>query len=193
METKTAYLYLKMFSVFIAVLIMEYVLSGIYFRLIRHSDIYLVNSLCAAATLYLTYRLLKKTIREALKEKIPLALAAACFLVFWFLTACFFRFSVQLVNGLFDFSNPEARVVLVTGKGTSALGGSFQEGPNPLAHLLFFQDWDHPRWSCELLVPPPIYYTASPGLPIEITVRRGLFGLPWVEDYDLPNSHPFNF
>ena len=193
MEIKKTYLYLKLFTVFIAVLIAEYVYSGIYFRLARHTDFVFVDSLCAAASLYLSYRLLKKIAQEALKEKVPRALVVACFLVFWFLTACFFRFSVQLVNGLLDFSSPESFVVEITGKNTSALGGSFQEGPSPLAHLLYFQDWIHPRWSCELLVPPPIYYTATQGLPIEITVRQGFFGLCWVEAYDLPNSHPLNF
>jgi len=110
---------------------------------------------------------------------------AASYLLFAFLTACFFRFSVQLANGLLDASDPDTRVVLVTGQKISLLGGSLKESLNPLAHLVYFQGWDGGDETYEVLVPPAVYYFAGPGTRIAVTLRKGFLHLPWVEDCQL--------
>ncbi len=188
MQTSRAYLYFKLFVLFIAVLVAEYVLCGIFYRLVSHTDFWWVDLISGALSLGLCYQLFKNLIKEALKEKIPSAIVWTVFLVFWFLLTCFFRFSVQLVNGLLDFSPSQAQTIVVTDKKISALGGSFKEGPSPMAHLIYFMNWDNDKDTCELLVTPALYYTLGPGSKLELSVRQGFLHMPWVEDYQLPSS-----
>jgi hypothetical protein len=184
-EIRRVTFYLKIFAVLTALLIVEYVLCGVYFRLVRHADFWKMDLACALCALGLCYWISKKPLRAALKERIPVWAVAAFFLAFWFLSCCFLRYSAQLVNGLLDFSDPETRVVYVTGRKISPFGGSIREGLNPAAHLIYFQDWDEGGGTCELLAPPALYYFADPGTPVGITFRHGFFGLPWVVDFQL--------
>ncbi len=185
MKLKSVYLIFKIFIVFMAVLIAEYYFCGIYYRLIRRSDFIIVNSACGISGLGLGYLILRKLIRNALEEKLPPPAVWAFFLVFCFLLGFFLRFSVQLANGLLDSSDPESRVVVVMDKKVSSFGGSFKDGPNPMAHLIYFQDWDDSGANCEMLISPVYYYSAGIGTRLVLTVRRGFLHMSWVSDYQL--------
>ncbi len=188
MATNRLFLILKIFLFFIGVLIAEYVGCGIYFRLVRHSDFWKADLICGFSAVGLCYGIFKKLIRSALKEKVPALLVAAFFLLFSFLLGCFLRFSLQLANGLLDGSEPQTRLVVVGSKDISSFGGSFKEGPNPMAHLVYFPDWDNGEGSCELLVPAYFYYMVGPGTRMELTLRQGFFHLAWVEDFQMVDS-----
>ena len=183
MEVNRFYLFLKIFVAFIVILIVEYPFCGIYFRFVRHIDFFRVDLICVLSAIGLCYLIFRKLIKAALKERIPFLVVIVCFLALCFLLSCFFRFSIQLANGLLDFSDPETRVVYVSDKKISSFGGSFKEGPNPMAHLIYFHDWDNTDEICELLTPPSIYYFTNIGTPVEMTLRQGFFYLPWVEDF----------
>ena len=142
MEISRVYLLLKIFFFFIALLIAEYVACGIYFRWVRDSDFLRMDSICGLAATGLCYLVFKKLIKLVLKEKVPVLLVAAVFLFFCLLSGLLLRFSLQLANGWLDDSEPDSQVVVVVDKKTSPFGGSFKEGPNPLAHLVYFQDWE---------------------------------------------------
>jgi hypothetical protein len=188
MNTKHAAFLFKIFVLFIFILVAEYVLSGMYFRLVRHSDFILVNMLSVVAGIGVGYWLLRKLIPLALKEQVPRWVIAVVLSVFCFLLVCFFRFSIQLTNGALDFAPAETQIVTLTGKNISALGGSFRDGPSPMAHLVYFGDWNNEGGTCELLITPAIYYTAGPGSRMEISVRKGLFNIPWVDDFQIVGS-----
>jgi hypothetical protein len=188
MEIRRACLYLKIFVVFILGLASEYPLSGIYFRLVRHSDFLKVDWISAVSAIILCYGVFMELLKASWKEKVLFKFTVSCFLAACFLVSCFFRFSIQLANGLLDFSSPETRIVVVTDKNISVFGGSVKEGPNPEAHLIYFQDWDNPEETCELLTPTAFYYVVSSGSPVGLAVRRGFFHLPWVEDFQLIKS-----
>jgi hypothetical protein len=188
METKRAYLLFKLFGFFIAILFTEYIFSSIYFRLVRHSDFLIVDFISGISAISICYWICRKWIKTALKEQVPRVVVAAVFLICCFLVACFLRFSIQLTNGLLDSSPSETQTVVVTGKKISALGGSFKEGPSPMAHLVYFGDWDNGGGICDLLTPPAIYYTVGPGSRMEISVRKGLLHLAWVEDFQIVGS-----
>jgi hypothetical protein len=190
MQTRHAVLAFKLFAVFIAVLIAEYILSGIYFRLVKNIDFLVVDLLCGLSAIGLCYWKSRKAFKFAKEEKIPTLLVASLFIVLCFLVGCFFRFSIQLANGLLDYSDPETHVVSVNGKNVSSFGGSLKDGPNPIARLLYFSDWDNDGWNCELLTPPAFYYTAQVGTRLEVSVRKGFFHLAWIQDYRMLNS-PF--
>ncbi len=187
-EIRQVYLFLKILAVFIVVMVVEYILCGIYFRLVRRNDIFWLDGACALAALVFCYRLSRKLIKDALKEKIPVYIVAGLFLLFAFFTGCFFRFSFQLANGYLDFSDPEIHTVIVTDKKISLFGGSLQEGPNPMAHLVYFHDWDNGDENCELLLPPSVYYVVDRGVPLEIAVRPGFFHAPWVQAFQTVHS-----
>ncbi len=187
MKTSRVYLIFKIFIVFIAVLIAEYFFCGIYFRLVKHSNFLWVDLICGLSAISLCYLIFKRLIKSALKEKIPFLAVAAFFLFFCVLLGFFLRFSLQLANGLLDTSEPETRVVYVVDKKISSFGGSIKDGPNPMAHLIYFHDWDNSDKNCELLISPVFYYNVGLGTRLAITLRRGFFHLPWVEDCQLVN------
>jgi hypothetical protein len=188
MQISRLYLLLKIFVLFIILLIVEYVCSGIYFRLVRHSDFLIADLICGISATGLCYLIFRKLIRGALQDKIPVLLVGVLFLFFCFLLGCFLRFSLQLANGLLDTSEPQTRVVVVESKEISALGGSFKEGPNPMAHLIYFRDWDNRNGNCELLVPAYFYYTVGPGTRVELSLHQGFFHWAWVEDFQMGDS-----
>ncbi len=185
MEISRAYRFLKIFVLFIAALIAEYIFCGFSFRMVRHRDLIGLDIASALSSFGLGYWFFKDTIRAALKEKVPPPLVAACFLAFWVLLGCFLRMSAQLANGLLDFSDPQTRLVVVTDKKISSFGGSLKEGPNPMAHLVYFSDWENADQTCEVLAPPALYYSLDPGIPMLITLRTGLFHWAWAEDLQL--------
>jgi hypothetical protein len=188
MPTSRLYLLLKIFALFVVLLIVEYVCCGIYFRLVRHSDFLIADWICALSAIGLCHLIFRKPIRSALQEKIPVLLIAALFLFFSFLLGCFLRFNLQLANGLLDGSEPQTRVVVVADKEISSFGGSFKEGPNPMAHLIYFRDWNNSNGNCELLVPAYFYYTVGPGTRVELSLRQGFFHWAWVEDFQMGDS-----
>jgi len=184
-EIRRVYLFLKILAVFILVLAAEYPLCGIYYRLVRQSDMLWLDGACVLAAVLLCYWLSRKLIKDALKEKIPLYVVAGLFLLFAFLLSGFFRFSFQLANGCLDFSAPEVHRIIVTDKKITMFGGSVREGPNPIAHMVYFKDWDDGVGNCELLLPPSAYYVVDQGGPLDIAVRPGFFHLVWMQAYQL--------
>lgn len=52
-----------------------------------------------------------------------------------------------------------------------------------MAYFVYFPDWDNKDKNCELLIPYSIYFEVGYGTNVELSVRKGVFGLPWVEDY----------
>ena len=131
------------------------------------------------------YYLSRRLIKSALQEAVPKVVVIICYLVVSVLLSLFFRFSVQLVNGVLDPTDIESHLVLVTDKRTSAFGGSIKEGLNPMAHLIAFHDQDPNGMAGELLAPPEIYYFVNNGNPMAVNIRKGLFHLPWVVDYQI--------
>jgi hypothetical protein len=184
-EIRRVYLFLKVLLLFLALLAVEYPLCGIYFRLVRQRDAFWLDLGCALAALALCSWLSRKLIRDALKEKVPVYVVAGLFLFFTFLLTGFFRFSFQLANGLLDFSYPEVHRVVVTDKKISIFGGSIREGLNPMAHMIYFKDWNDGEGDCELLLPPDAYYMVDQGGPLDIAVRPGFFHLTWMQAYQL--------
>lgn len=184
-EIRRVYLFLKILAVFIVILAVEYPLCGIYYRLVRQSDILWLDGACVLAALLLCYWFSRKLIKDALKERIPVYVVAGLFVLFAFLMGCFFRFSFQLANGFFDFSDPEIHRIIVTDKKVTIFGGSVQEGPNPMAHMVYFKDWADEEGNCELLLPPAAYYVVDQGGPLDIAVRPGLFHVAWMQVFQL--------
>ncbi len=185
MQISRFYFLLELFALFIALVIGEYFLCGIYFRLVRHTDFLKVDWFCAIFAILLCYWIFRKLIRSALKEQIPFFVVAFFFLFFSCLLGFFLRFSLQLANGLLDFSDPETRVIVVTDKKISRFGGSIKEGINPMAHMIYFHDWDESGENAELLTPQDFYYSVDNGSLVQLTLRQGLFHFSWVEDYQI--------
>ena len=185
MEVSRLYLILKIFLGFIVVLIVEYFCCGMYFRLVRESDFVRADWICALSALVLCYWIVRKLIHSALKEGIPFWVIAAFFLFLSALLGCFLRYSLQLANGLLDFSESETHVIVIADKKISAFGGSIKEGVNPVAHMVYFRDWENNDENCELLVPSVFYYFVDNGSSLEMTFRRGLFHLAWVENFQV--------
>jgi hypothetical protein len=59
---------------------------------------------------------------------------------------------------------------------------------NPLAHMIYFHDWENSALKCEMLAPQDFYYAVDPGSLVGLTIRQGLFHLAWVEDYQILNN-----
>jgi hypothetical protein len=170
------------------VLIVEYVFSGIFYRLTRISDFLTVDLISGLSAIALSWWIFRKLIRTAFKEKTLRFAVVGFFLFFYFLSACFLRFSLQLANGLLDWSEPQTIVVVISSKQISSFGGSLREGPGSQAHLIYFHDWKNNRENGELLIPPYLYYTLGLGTPLELKVRQGFFHWAWVEDFKIPAS-----
>jgi hypothetical protein len=177
------YTLLKIFCFFVALVIAEYFACSVYFRFIRDSDYFKVDWICALSSLVLCHFIFRKLIRGALREKIPVLVIAGFFLFFTCLLGLFLRFSLQLANGWLDYSEPETRVVIVSDKKISSFGGSIKEGMNPMAHMIYFHDWDDYGQKCGMLTPQDFYYDVDIGTNVELTLRQGFFHWPWVEDY----------
>ncbi|GEM_PF-1644114 len=184
-EIRQAALFLKMLCALILLVAVEYFLCGIYYRPLRQSDLLELDLGSALAAAVLCYWVSRKLMRDALEERIPFYVVAGLFLLFIFLAGGFFRFSAQLANGLLDFSNPEVYRIVVAEKKVSLFGGSLQEGPNPVAHMVYFGDWDNGNGNCELLLPPAAYYLVDPGGPLDIAVRPGFFHMAWLQAFQL--------
>jgi len=185
MELSRLYLLLKIFLLFIVLLIAEYFGCGIYFRFVRSSDISNADWICGLSAAGLCLLAFWKLIRSALKERIPLIVITLFFLLFSALLGCFLRFSYQLVDGFLDTSDPETHIVAVTSQKISPFGGSIKDGINPVAYMVYFHDWDDSLESCELRVPHDLYYQIDPGTGLELSVRTGFFHCPWVEYYQV--------
>ena len=184
------YFLLKIFLLFLFALLGEYFLCSIYFRFIRNVDFVRVDLICAFLGLVsLAFSRFKKIVREGRKENIHWSVILALYLIASALLGFSFRFSVQLANGLLDFSPPESHVIIVEDKKISSFGGSLREGMNPIAHMIYFHDWENSALKCEMLTPlQDFYYAVDPGSRVGLTIRRGLFHLAWVEDYQILNN-----
>lgn len=164
-------------------LILEYFLCGVYFRFARSGDCSRVNLICCFLSLGLCYGGFRKLMKLAVKEGAPILVVAVFFLIFSFLLGLFLRFNIQLANGLFDGSEAEMRMAYVTDKKISNFGGSIKDGINPMAHLVYFQEGDDKSQSYELLTRLDFYYSVDLGSKVELSVRKGFFHMPWIEDY----------
>ncbi len=183
MQIRRFYFFLKLFTLFIALVIGEYLACSACFRWVRQSDFLRADGICVISAITLCYLIFKNLIKDALKEGIPRWVVALFFLFFGALLACFLRFSLQLANGLLDFSQPEIHLVTVNSKMISPFGGSVREGINPMAHMIYFHDWDQSGNMCEMLTPQDFYYSVDDGSMVQLSLRQGLFHLPWVADY----------
>jgi len=123
--------------------------------------------------------------KAALKEKIHLAIVLTSFLALSFLLCCFLRLNLQITNGLLDNSDPETKIVVVSSRYSSVFGASIKDGLNAMAYYILFPHWDDKDKSCELLIPYSIYFALGSGTNVQLTVRNGFFGLPWVENYQI--------
>lgn len=175
---------------FLAVLAAEFYACGLFYRFARPSDLLFVYIGSFLLGFGLVYWLLRPVMRSALREQIPRPVVVGFFLVIGLLAGFFFRFSFQLLNGVLDFSPSQTRVYSVTDKRISALGGSLREGLNPMAHLVRLQDPDDPSAAYEVLLPPEDYYFLNGGSPLQVSLRSGLFHLPWVEDFEMVEPKP---
>lgn len=182
-EMSRLYLILKIFALFLVLLLAGYWACGIYFRLVRDTDLARLDWICGISAIGSCFLLFRKLIRSALQEGIPRWVITLYFLFFTVLLGFFLRFSLQLANGWLDRSDPETQVVVVTGQKISPFGGSFDDGINPLAYMVYFQDWEDDRENCELKVTMDLYYSVDAGSGLELAVRKGFFHWPWVESY----------
>jgi len=185
MELRRLYLILKIFLVFIVVLITEYLCSGIYFRLVRESDFIRADWICGISAPLLCLSIFWKSFKSALKEGIPPVVVALFFLFFTALLGFFIRYSLQLANGLLDGSVPEKRVITVVSKKISPFGGRIKDGVNPAAYMIYFQDWENSDEGDELLTSHDFYYSVDDGSMLELIVRRGFFRWAWVQDFQV--------
>jgi hypothetical protein len=173
-----------LFSIlFIVLLVGEFLYCSLNFRLVRSSDLWITDLICAMLALVLCYAAFKKIIKLALQEKVPAAIIMILFLILSCLLGWFLRFNLQIANGLLDTSDPETIRVIINHKETSALGGSIKDGVNPMAYYIDFPDWDNKDQNCQLLVPYPFYFSVGEGSTVELLAHKGLFHLPWVEAY----------
>ncbi len=190
MTIRRFYLLLLSFFLFMGFLVAEYFCCGAYYRLARAADALELDALCALSAPLICYLAFRGALGAARREKIPGAVTAGFFLFFAALLGFFLRFSLQLANGALDPSDPENHVVVVTSKKISSWGGSIQEGMNPMAHLVYFRDWELEGKDCEMLSPQDFFYAVDVGSRVEVTVRQGLFHWPWLEGCQLLTSPP---
>lgn len=107
MQISRFYFLLKLFSLFVALVIAEYLACSACFRFVRQSDFLTVDWICGISSLILCYLIFRNLIKDAFKEQIPFLAVALFFLFFSSLIGFFLRYSLQLANGLLDFSNPK--------------------------------------------------------------------------------------
>jgi hypothetical protein len=172
------------FSIFFILLLLgEYIYCSMNFRFVRNGDLWGTDLFCELLSVSLCYFLLRKLMRQALKEEIPFYAVLAVFFTLTFLLCCFLRLNLQIANGLLDNSLSETKMVVVDHKESSAFGGDVKEGLSSIAYFIYFPDWDDKNKNCELLVPFAFYYSVGPGISIELAIRKGFFRIPWIEDY----------
>jgi hypothetical protein len=172
------------FSIFsILLLVGEYIYCSMNFRFVRNVDLWGTDLISGLLSISLCYFSLKKSMKQALKEEIPLYAVLAVFFTLSFSLCCFLRLNLQIANGLLDNSIPEAKIVMVAHKESSAFGGDIKEGLSSIAYFIYFSDWDDKNKNCELLVPFTFYYSVGPGISVELAVQKGFFHIPWIEDY----------
>ena len=176
------------FILFILLLVAEYLYCSVCFRFIRTWDLWATDLICMLLSVLFCYWFFRKLIKEALREKIHITIVLACFLIFIFLFGCFLRLTLQIANGLFDSSDPETKTVVVSSRDSSVFGASIKDGLNSMAYFVYFPDWDNKDKNCELLIPYSIYFEVGYGTNMELSVRKGVFGLLWVEDYRVMNE-----
>jgi len=174
------------FGFFLILLVGEYLYCSANFRFIRLWDLWVIDLICGLLSMGLCYWFLKSLMKEALKEKIHLAIVLAFFLILSFLLGCFLRLTFQIANGLLDDSDPTTKVVVVSSRDSSVFGASIQDGLNSMAHFIHFPDGDGK--DCELLIPYSIYFAVGTGINVQVEVRNGFFGLPWIETYRIMNQ-----
>jgi len=168
---------------FILLLVAEYLFCTSNYRFIRTWDLWAADLVCLLLAAGLCYWFSRRLMKEALAEKIHLSIVLTLFLVLSFLLGCFFRLTLQIANGLFDDSDSETKMVVVSSRNSSVFGASIKDGLNAMAYFIHFPDWDDTNKSCELSIPYSIYFEVGYGTNVELSVKEGLFGLPWVEDY----------
>jgi hypothetical protein len=183
MTVKKFGLILISFGFFLILLVSEYLYCSANFRFIRTWDLWTTDLICTILSLLFCYWFFRKLIGEAIKEKIHLAIVLSFFFVLSFLFGCFLRLNLQIANGLFDNSDPENKMVVVSSRNSSIFGASIKDGLNSMAYFVYFPDWDNKDKNCELLIPYSIYFEVGYGTSLELSVRKGVFGLSWVEDY----------
>jgi hypothetical protein len=173
---------------FILVLVAEYLFCSANYRFIRIWDLWTTTLTCLFLSIGLCYWFFSNLMKEAIIEKIHLSIVLTLFLVLSFLLGCFFRLTLQIANGLFDGSDPETKMAVVSSRDSSIFGANIKDGLNSMAYYVFFPDWDDKTKNCELLIPYSIYFEVGYGTNMELSVKKGLFGLPWVEDYRVMNE-----
>jgi hypothetical protein len=184
MRIRHFYLALLAFFLFFGLVLAEYFLCGVYFRLIRPSDSLRLDAACLLGSPLLCYWAFHRLLKKALQERIPHGVITVFFLICTALLGFFLRFTVQLANGGLDPSGPEEHLVIITDKRISSFGGSIQEGLNPMAHLVYFHDnWEPGDEKCALWTPDDFYFSVDVGGILQLSVRRGLLRMPWVEDF----------
>ncbi len=183
MTVKKFGLILISFGFFLILVVGEYLYCSANFRFIRLWDLWASDLISGLLSTGLCYWLFKNLMKAALKEKIHLAIVLAFFLVFSFLSGSFLRLTLQIVNGLFDGSDPETKIVVISSRDSSVFGASVKDGINSMAYFIHFLDGDGK--DCEFLIPYSIYFAVGTGTNLQLEVRNGFFGLPWIEDYQV--------
>jgi hypothetical protein len=168
---------------FVMLLVAEYLFCSVNYRFIRMGDLWTTDLICQLLAAGFCYWVFGRLMKEAFKEKIHLGIVLTLFLILSSLLGCFFRLTLQIANGVFDTSNPETKMVVVSSRDSSVFGASIEEGLNSIAYYVHFSDWDDKDKSCELLIPYSFYFEVGLGTNVELSLKKGLFGFPWVEDY----------
>ena len=171
------------FTFFIILLLGEYLYCSMNYRLVRSKDLWGANIVCSLLSIGICYLYLKNLIKEAIKENIAPWIILVTFLIFIFLFGSFLRLNLQIANGLFDKSDPDIKIAVVTRKDTSVFGASIKDGLSAMAYYIYFADWDDKDKNCELLIHSTDYYFLGQGSSVKLAVHDGFFHLPWVEDY----------
>jgi hypothetical protein len=171
------------FILFILLIVGEYLYCSVDFRFIRTGDLWTTDLICIILSALFCCWFLRKLVREALQEKIHLAIVLSFLVVLSFLFGCFLRLNLQIANGLFDNSDPETKMVIVASRDSSIWGASIRDGLNATAYYIHFSDWDGKNKNCELLIPYSIYFEVGAGTNVELSIKKGLLGLEWVENY----------
>jgi hypothetical protein len=185
MQIKHVLQALLVFIIFISVLLAEYFSCSVLFRFVRSSDFLIIDTICGLLGIVFCYLIFKRLIGAALNEGVPKFLIWGFFILFAVLLSVFLRFTLQLTNGWLDYAEGETKNVTVTDRKISALDGSIQEGINPTAHLIYFKDDNDVKY--EMLVPLSFYYSVDGGSRLAISLRQGLFHLPWIDAYQSLN------
>jgi hypothetical protein len=183
MTVKKFGLILLSFGLFLLLLVSEYLFCSSNYRFIRIQDLWIADLLCQLLAAGFCYWVFRRLMKEALKEKIHLGIVITLFLILNSLFGCFLRLTLQITNGFLDGSEPQTVNIVVASRNSSVFGASIADGLNSMAYYIDFPDWYNQEKNCELLIPYSIYFEVGSGTHVELSVKKGFFGLPWVEDY----------